>query len=59
LAATILCCCADEDFEAAKEAVEDMKTSYESLRDKCSAEELPDLEKIVRPRHHATRHCDH
>ena len=43
----LLCVCADEDFEAAKEAVDDMKSSYESLRDKCTEEELPELEKIV------------
>ena len=33
--------------EAAKEAVEDMKSSYETLREKCSEDELPDLQKIV------------
>jgi hypothetical protein len=48
------CCCVDEDFEAAKEAVTDMKDSYENLREKCTAEELPELEKIVSSARQAT-----
>ena len=34
----------DDDFEAAREAVDDMKSSYEALRDKCTEEELPELD---------------
>ena len=40
----------DDDFEAAREAVDDMKSSYEALRDKCTEEELPELDKIVSER---------
>jgi hypothetical protein len=37
----------DEDMEDAQAAVDALIESYEDLKGKCSAEELPELQKIV------------